>query len=509
MQEKKENQISTAFEAFVPEIYMPRLQFFIRMLLGTMALTYFNYIPIPPLIFTVTQINLIIVSYYAFHVLWWWYYKRYGTKIIMLRLGSWIDILAAVVAILCDPFAIPPMILLLLIAAIGNGIQHGLYVIAESMIGALILGLAALVTHFSLLGKWPPYNMYFYLFLIVVGVYYSYLLVRRIELMKIEAMKISEYDSLTGIRNRRAFLNAAEYLLSLSVRSTIPLVFIFADLDNFKTVNDQFGHEMGDKVLKHFSEMARSIFRKSDVIARYGGDEFVMILTNASLGDAELAVQRLQNEFRNWARNSGLQTGVSFGMAMVSKGENNLDDILRRADAALYEAKTKGCEISKAAPIVETENGAAEGESFSEAAQLRSIPVTHIFRHGSGECHPPEQPEDHLQMNLFNQLEKKILDKETANQQLRISVEEYRLQFENILDVVFMIGTDLNILSISPSVEKLLGYKAEDFIGQPVSDLSHILTPQSFKRAISNVSMMLKVKIFRQQIMTLSPRMEP
>ncbi len=93
---------------------------------------------------------------------------------------------------------------------------------------------------------------------------------------------------------------------------------------------------------------------------------------------------------------------------------------------------------------------------------------------------------------LFNQLEKKILDKETANQQLRISVEEYRLQFENISDVVFMIGTDFNILSISPSVEKLLGYKAEEFIGQPVSDLSHILTPQSLKQAITNVNMMLK-----------------
>ena len=494
VQKKKENQIPTAFEAFVPEIYMPRLQFFIRMLLGTMALTYFNYIPIPPLIFNVNQINLIIVSYYTFHIFWWWYYKRYGIKIIMLRLGSWIDILAAVVAILCDPFAIPPMILLLLIAAIGNGIQHGLYVIAESMIGALILGLASLVTHYSLLGKWPTYNMYFYLFLIVVGVYYSYLLVRRIELMKMEAMKISEYDSLTGIRNRRAFLNAAEYLLSLSVRSTIPLVFIFADLDNFKNVNDKFGHEMGDKVLKHFSEMARSIFRKSDIIARYGGDEFVMILTNASLGDAELAVQRLQNEFRIWARNSGLQTGVSFGMAMVSKGENNLDDILRRADAALYESKSKGCEISKVAPIVETKNGINEGASFSEAAQLRSIPVTHILRNGSGDCHPPEQPEDPLQNNLFNQLEKKILDMETANQQLRILVEEHRLQFQNILDVVFMIGVDLNILSISPSVEILLGYKAEEFIGQPVSALSHILTPQSLKRAITNLSMMLNGK---------------
>ena len=93
---------------------------------------------------------------------------------------------------------------------------------------------------------------------------------------------------------------------------------------------------------------------------------------------------------------------------------------------------------------------------------------------------------------LFNQLEKKILDLETANQQLRILAKEYRLQFKNISDVVFMIGTDFNILSISPSVEKLLGYKAEDFIGRPASDLRHILTSESFERAIVNISKMLK-----------------
>jgi diguanylate cyclase (GGDEF)-like protein/PAS domain S-box-containing protein len=93
---------------------------------------------------------------------------------------------------------------------------------------------------------------------------------------------------------------------------------------------------------------------------------------------------------------------------------------------------------------------------------------------------------------LFNQLEKKILDKETTNQQLRISVEEYRLQFKNISDVVFMIDTDFNISNISPSVEKLLGYKAKDFIGRPVSDLRHIFTSESFERAIANISRMFK-----------------
>jgi len=356
VQEKKENQFPTDVEALVPEIYMPRLQLLIRLILGTMSAVYFNYIPIPPLILTITQINLIIVSYYAFHIFWWWYYKKYGVKMIMFRLGAWIDIIGATVAALCDPFIIPPMILLYLIASLGNGIQHGLYLFVESMIGAFILCTAALVIHFSLLGNWPPYNLYFYVFLIVVGVAYSYLLVRRIELMRMETIKISEHDSLTGILNRRAFLKAAEYLLFLNERKHIPLVFIFADLDNFKAVNDQFGHDVGDKVLRHFADIAKSKFRKSDIIARYGGDEFVMILTNASLEGAESAVQKFQREFREWARSNGLQVSSSFGLGMAPEGRNNLGDILRQVDAVLYDAKLKRDHILKVI-IVKTKNG--------------------------------------------------------------------------------------------------------------------------------------------------------
>lgn len=272
----------------------------------------------------------------------------------------------------------PPTILLFLIAVLGNGIQHGLYIIVESMIGAFILGIAALVVHYNALGVWPPYNLYFYMLFIVVGVNYSYFLVRRIELMKKEAIRISEYDSLTETLNRRAFFRVAEYLLRLNERMRIPLVFIFVDLDNFKAVNDRFGHDMGDKVLKHFSDMVQSNFRQTDIIARYGGDEFVILLTNTSRGDAESAVQKLQVEYRDWAQNNGLPVSFSFGLAMVPEGRNNLADILKQADAALYNAKMMGCENNKVLPVVKTKNGAVEGGSFNEAAKLRSMPAAHV-----------------------------------------------------------------------------------------------------------------------------------
>jgi diguanylate cyclase (GGDEF)-like protein len=198
-----------------------------------------------------------------------------------------------------------------------------------------------LVYHFILIGSLPPYNLYFYVFLLGFAVFYSYLLVRRLEQMKMEAIRISEHDSLTGILNRRAFLRTAQYLLMLNERTNIPLVFIYADLDNFKAVNDQFGHDMGDKALRYFSKIAKSGLRKNDIIARYGGDEFVMILTDTSLENAESVLLRIKDEFSLWAKDSGLPVGVSFGMGTTQEGENKLEDVMRRVDAALYDAKKK------------------------------------------------------------------------------------------------------------------------------------------------------------------------
>ncbi len=93
---------------------------------------------------------------------------------------------------------------------------------------------------------------------------------------------------------------------------------------------------------------------------------------------------------------------------------------------------------------------------------------------------------------LFKKLEKKMSDLEIANQKLRISEERYRLSFENVTDVIYTIDNDLNVLSVSPSVERILGYKPQDFIGRPVSDLGYILTPESFEQAHSRYKFDLK-----------------
>jgi len=93
---------------------------------------------------------------------------------------------------------------------------------------------------------------------------------------------------------------------------------------------------------------------------------------------------------------------------------------------------------------------------------------------------------------LFSKLEKKMLDLEAANRELKNLEERYRLSFENVSDVIYTIDADLNIASISPGVERILGYKSQDFIGRPVQDLRHIMTPESFQRAVADIGEVLK-----------------
>ncbi|MBN1665127.1 MAG: diguanylate cyclase [Deltaproteobacteria bacterium] len=93
---------------------------------------------------------------------------------------------------------------------------------------------------------------------------------------------------------------------------------------------------------------------------------------------------------------------------------------------------------------------------------------------------------------LFGKLEQKMLDLEAANQELRALEEKYRLSFDHVTDIICMIGTDLRILSITPSVERMLGYKSQDFIDKILSDLGHIFTPESLKQAITKINLLLK-----------------
>jgi len=150
-------------------------------------------------------------------------------------------------------------------------------------------------------------------------------------------------DVLTGLFNRRAFLEAAERLLAQRARKRQPVSVLVFDLDHFKSINDRFGHATGDEALKVFARTASANLRASDVVGRLGGEEFAAILPSGE-ADAAMVAERLRTAFQS----AGVEIGghrigatVSIGVATVVPPAA-IDALLSRADIALYRAKSNG-----------------------------------------------------------------------------------------------------------------------------------------------------------------------
>ena len=153
-------------------------------------------------------------------------------------------------------------------------------------------------------------------------------------------------DALTGLPNRRAVDVWAPRALSAASRHSFPLWVIVADLDHFKRINDTFGHDAGDAVLVGFAEILKANTRQSNMCARIGGEEFLLLLTHSDETGVTIAIERLrkQLEERDFVFKSGhAQVTASFGICGFLGGKAPcLNDLIIRADAALYHAKHGG-----------------------------------------------------------------------------------------------------------------------------------------------------------------------
>ncbi len=148
-------------------------------------------------------------------------------------------------------------------------------------------------------------------------------------------------DYLTGILNRRGFMDRFETEIRLSQRYGSPLSLIWFDLDKFKEVNDQFGHHVGDEVLRLITHEAESVIRQVDVFARMGGEEFCVLMSQTKLDGALEVAEKLRHAFENCSCPGGVTITASFGVAEHLPGET-ADYFLKRADNALYRSKEKG-----------------------------------------------------------------------------------------------------------------------------------------------------------------------
>jgi two-component system cell cycle response regulator len=164
----------------------------------------------------------------------------------------------------------------------------------------------------------------------------------RLRQREAEIRAVSLTDQLTGVGNRRRLDQALILEISRAERTRKPLCGFMGDLDHFKRVNDTYGHEAGDKVLTAFGELLRKNTRPMDVVGRFGGEEFLVLMPHTDLEDAVSTAERLREALAS-VRIEPLSDPitVSVGVAKLAPGESG-ETFLGRVDSALYEAKHMG-----------------------------------------------------------------------------------------------------------------------------------------------------------------------
>ena len=158
--------------------------------------------------------------------------------------------------------------------------------------------------------------------------------------------QLTETDALTGVSNRRVSIQQLNRMLKLAQRQQKHWCFIIIDLDNFKHINDRYGHDTGDMVLRSLGKLLKQVFRSEDVIARWGGEEFVFGLYDLTKNLAMNRFTELLNIFRQQgfmdAQQNKFQVSFSAGVAEYPLDGHNIETLYQAADEALYQAKAKG-----------------------------------------------------------------------------------------------------------------------------------------------------------------------
>lgn len=156
-----------------------------------------------------------------------------------------------------------------------------------------------------------------------------------------EKEKLASVDLLTGVMNRRSFIDVAEKEIERSNRYKKPLSLIFCDIDNFKFINDTYGHNVGDEVLKSFSNIISLYIRKNDYLARWGGEEFLVLAPETNEAQATELAESLRKMTEKLCMQKINGITCSFGVAEIKPGES-LESLHKRADDAMYRAKELG-----------------------------------------------------------------------------------------------------------------------------------------------------------------------
>ncbi len=169
--------------------------------------------------------------------------------------------------------------------------------------------------------------------------------IRKINFMYSRTKELSITDALTGLYNRRHFEQCADREFLRATRYKSDLTFAIVDIDFFKKINDTYGHLCGDKILKEVAFLLNESFRKTDIVFRYGGEEFVIILTETNAEAARIPLERLREKIESNTfkfKTQDLKVTISLGYSSDVEEAEDAVELLSFADSALYRAKENG-----------------------------------------------------------------------------------------------------------------------------------------------------------------------
>jgi two-component system cell cycle response regulator len=162
-----------------------------------------------------------------------------------------------------------------------------------------------------------------------------------------QSLELAVTDQLTGLHNRRYMAGQLKALVERAGQGGDPVCLLAVDIDHFKQINDSFGHDVGDEVLKEFALRLASNVRAIDLPVRHGGEEFLVVMPDTQIEDAYRIAERLRlhvagSPFRIMSGDEAIDVTISIGVATSQPGESRPDGLLKRADVAMYEAKAAG-----------------------------------------------------------------------------------------------------------------------------------------------------------------------
>lgn len=334
------HRLDTSGSMRIPSWVELRVQFLTRYLFIALGFIYFNLNPdSAPFWIPLVYLNGICGAYTLFNT-YAYYQASHGYRSHQrFRFNMWIDLLMVTTCVVNDPYAIPVSLLAYAMVIMGNGMRYGMALFREAIIGAFVLGALALTARYSGVAGQLSGGMIFLCAFSASIVLYCYVLMERINRSQQELEKLSRYDALTGLLNRRGLYESAAIVFQLLSRTDHGATIIFADMDRFKLVNDRRGHAEGDRVLQSMGKLLRDAVRSSDLVARFGGDEFVIILPEATPEQATRVTQKLQADIQDLATQVGIDFGCSFGVREIKVADVDFQAVLDEVDRDMYRAK--------------------------------------------------------------------------------------------------------------------------------------------------------------------------